>query len=668
MDTTELCVNTIRTLSADMVTRANSGHPGAPLGCAAIAYSLFGRVMNYDPTDPEWPDRDRFILSAGHASALLYSTLHLAGYDMPLEQLKNFRQVGSTTPGHPEAHHAPGVEVTTGPLGQGFGNSVGMAIAERYLASRFNQEDGEIVDHYTYVLASDGDLMEGLSHESASLAGHLGLGRLIVLYDSNDISLEGPTDEWFTDATGKRFESYGWQVLQVENAETDVDAICAAIEEAKTEEGKPTLVVCRTEIGYGSPLAGTSKVHGAPLSEEQLQETKKALGWPADAHFLVPDKVKEHFAALGEKGRAKSQKWHADFEKYADAHPDLAAEWRRAWDKDLPLGWDDELPTWEAGDGPIATRAAAGAALEGIRSNCWTLIGGDADLGSSTKTLPDDGRSMDTGDFAPQNIRFGVRELGMAAACNGIERHGGLRAFGSTFLVFSDYCRPALRLAGLMKCGTVYQFTHDSIGLGEDGPTHQPVEHLASLRCIPHWTVIRPADANEAAQAWRAAMLNNTGPTAIACSRQKLPILERCDRCGAEMVHKGAYVLRYEDEGEEADVLLMASGSEVSLCLDAAEALKDKGLQVRVVSFPSWELFERQDDEYKKSVLPPSVTRRIAVEAGATMGWQRYTGSEGAVIGLDRFGSSGPGAKVMETLGFSVENVVTQAEALLGMD
>jgi transketolase len=425
------------------------------------------------------------------------------------------------------------------------------------------------------------------------------------------------------------------------------------------------MIECRTHIGFASPLQDSHKVHGSPLNAEQVQETKRKLGWPEDSNFLVPDRVKHHFAARAEEGRKACRAWHEAFEKYAAEHPDLAAEWRRAWAGDLPKGWDDDLPTWKPEDAPLATRSAAGKALDAIRQNCWTLIGGDADLGSSTKTLPSDGESMTTGEFSSQNIRFGVREHCMGAACNGIVRHGGLRAFGSTFLVFSDYCRPALRLGGLMHSGVIYQFTHDSIGVGEDGPTHQPVEHLAALRCIPNWTVIRPADANEAAQAWRAAMLNNTGPTAIVCSRQNLPVLERCDKCAADMLHKGAYVLRYEDGGTP-DLVIMASGSEVALAVEAAAALKEKGIDTRVVSFPSWELFEKQSDEYKESVLPTAATKRLAVEAGTTMGWLRYTGADGEVIGLDRFGASGPGDTVMETLGFSVANIVGRAEALLG--
>jgi len=664
MDLDELCVNTIRTLSIDMVSRANSGHPGAPLGCAAIVYALFTRMMKHNGADPDWPDRDRFVLSAGHASALLYSVLHLTGYDLSMEELKNFRQLGSMTPGHPESGHTPGVEVTTGPLGQGFGNAVGMAIAERYLAARFNRPGHEIVDHHTYVLAGDGDLMEGLSHEAASLAGYLGLGKLVVLYDDNKISLDGPTDQWFTDDTAKRFDAYGWHVVHVHDAVENVDAVCNAVEEAKAVRDRPSLIVCRTHIGYASPLQDSHEAHGKPLDPEQLRATKKALGWPEDAEFLLPERAAKRFAEVAARGAQAQAEWDAAFEAYAADHPEPAAEWRAAWAGRLPEGWDADLPTWRPEDGPVATRSAAGAALDAIRKNCWALIGGDADLGSSTKTLPEDGLSMETGDFTRQNIRFGVRELGMAAACSGIVRHGALRAYGATFAVFSDYARPALRLAGLMKAGTIYQFTHDSVGLGEDGPTHQPVEHAASLRVIPNWTVIRPADANEAAEAWRAAMLNSDGPTAILCSRQNLPVIERPESASAAMLHKGAYVLA--DCNGEPDLILMASGSEVAPTLEAARALAEDGIAVRVVSFPSWELFEAQPEDYRHSVLPPSVKKRLAVEAGSSFGWHKYTGEAGDIIAIDRFGASGPGGEVLALFGFSPENIAQRARDLLG--
>jgi transketolase len=664
MDLETLCVNTVRTLSIDQVHAANSGHPGAPLGCAAIAYTLWARFLKFSPDEPEWPDRDRFVLSAGHASALLYSMLHLTGYDLPMQQLRDFRQLGSATPGHPEARCAPGVEVTTGPLGQGIGNALGMAIAERYLAARYNRPGHRIVDHCTYALASDGDMMEGISHEMASLAGHLRLGKLIVIYDSNDISLEGPTAEWFTDDTAGRFRACGWHVTEVEEATTDVEAIAAALEEARSTDDRPSLVICRTHIGYASPVQDSHKAHGAPLDAEQMKETKRALGWPEEEMFLVPDGVREHFAEAADRGREEARRWRETFEQYAGEFPEAAEHWGRAWAEELPEGWDDGLPAWSPDDGPVATRSAAGAALEVIRRNCPHLIGGCADLGSSTRTLPDEEPSMAPGEYGRQNIRFGVREHVMAAACSGICRHGGLRAYGSTFMVFSDYCRPALRLAALMESGVVYQFTHDSVGVGEDGPTHEPVEQLASLRAIPHWTVIRPADANEAREAWKAAMLNAEGPTAILCSRQKLPVLDREDVAPAENLHKGAYVLWQSADGEP-DLLIMATGSEVSLALEAAHRLGDEGALVRVVSFPSWELFQKQPEEYRRSVLPPIVRRRLAVEAASPFGWERYVGEQGRVIGLERFGASGPGQEVLDELGISADRVVEEARALL---
>jgi len=664
MSIDELCINTIRTLSIDMVHRANSGHPGAPLGCAGVAYTLWTRFLKHNPSDPQWPDRDRFVLSAGHASSLLYSLLHLYGYDLPMEELINFRQFGSMTPGHPEAHCAPGVEVTTGPLGQGVGNALGMALAERHLAARFNRPGHPIVDHYTYVLASDGDMMEGISHEAGSLAGYLGLGKLIVLYDANGISLEGPTDEWFTDNTIARFEAYGWHTDEVQDATSDVDAIARAIQGARQVQDRPSLVVCRTHIGYGSPLQDTHEAHGKPLDAEQMKATKRALGWPEDEMFLVPDRALQHFRRTVDEGRKIQEEWQQAFEKYAGEFPDLAEQWRTAWAGELPDGWDADLPTWGPDDGPLATRKAAGAALETIRHSCPFLIGGAADLASSTNTLPKDKLSIEPGHFERGNIRFGVREHVMAAACSGMALHGGLRAFGSTFLVFSDYARPALRLAGMAGAPTIYQFTHDSIGLGEDGPTHQPIEHLAALRVIPNWTVIRPADANEAAQAWRAAMLNAAGPTAIICSRQNLPILDRARHPAADMLHKGAYVLSDPPDGEP-ELILMASGSEVWRAMEAADRLSADGVRVRVVSFPSWELFERQPADYRDSVLPPTVRRRLAVEAASPMGWRKYVGDEGDVMGLERFGASGPGEEVLDKLGLSVEQIVERARALI---
>jgi transketolase len=665
MDLDELCVNTIRTLSIDMVDRANSGHPGAPLGCAAIAYVLYTQFLKHDPADAWWPDRDRFILSAGHGSSLLYAALHLCGYGLPLEELKSFRRFGSMTPGHPEARCAPGVEVTTGPLGQGLGNALGMAIAERYLAARFNRPGHNIVDHYTYVLASDGDMMEGISHEMGSMAGHLGLGKLIVLYDDNGISLEGPTREWFTDDTVARFRAYGWHTCTVHEATTDIKAIAAAITEARNVKDRPSLIRCRTHIGYASPVQDSHVAHGKPLDAEQMKATKRALGWPEEEMFLIPERARERFREVAETGRRAHQEWESAFARYAGEYPAQAQEWRTAWAGRLPDGWDREMPVWKPSDGSQATRTAAGKALDAIRRNCWFLIGGDADLGSSTDTLPKDKKSMEPGQFDRQNIRYGVREHVMGAACTGIVLHGGLRAFGSTFLVFSDYARPSLRLAAMSRAPVIYQFTHDSIGLGEDGPTHEPIEHLASLRAIPGWTVIRPADANEAREAWRAAVLNSQGPTAIACSRQKLPVLDRASLGPAEGLHRGAYVLA-DAPGGRPELILMASGSEVWRALEAAKRLAEKGIRVRTVSFPSWELFERQPKEYRRSVLPPQARKRLAVEAGSPLGWERYVGDEGEAMGLLRFGASAPGEEVLDRLGFAVDEIVKRALALLG--
>ena len=658
----QLAVSLIRGMAMDGPLAANSGHQGTAMALAPLGHVLYSRVLRHDPADPAWPDRDRFVLSNGHASILQYTLLFLSGYGLELDDLRQFRQWESATPGHPEAGHTAGVEVTTGPLGQGLAHAVGMALAERYLAARYGDQ---IVDHHTYVLASDGDMMEGISHEAASMAGHLKLGKLVVLYDSNDISLEGPTAEWFTDDTAARFRACGWHVCQVDDANSDYDAIAAAIEEARAEVGKPSLVICRTSIGFGSPLQDTSAAHGKPLDDEQVKATKRTLGWPEDEKFLVPDRARDYFLTVAERGKTAREAWESAWATYAEAQPEKAEEWRRALADELPEGWDAELPTWTAEDKPVSTRVAAGDVLEALRQSCPRLIGGCADLASSTRTMPKDKLSMMPGDYGHQNIRFAVREHLMAAACNGIVRHGGLRAYGSTFLVFSDYARPSLRLAGLMKTGVVYQFTHDSIGVGEDGPTHQPVEHLAALRCVPNLTVIRPADANEAREAWRAAMLQADGPTALACSRQNLPVLDRTKLAPAEGLHKGAYVLSDPAEGEP-EIILMATGSEVAPTLEAAGQLTDAGRRVRVVSFPSWELFERQPEDYRLSVLPPTVRRRIAVEAGLPMGWDRYVGDEGEVIGLPHFGESGPGGQVMKKLGFSAENIVARAQTMLG--
>jgi len=663
MDVDLLCVNTIRTLSIDCIAEADSGHPGAPLGAAAMAYALWARFLKHNPSNPAWPDRDRFVLSAGHASALLYSLLHLAGYGLPLEELKRFRQWGSMTPGHPEVGCAPGVEVTTGPLGQGIGHAVGMAIAERYLAAYFNRPGHDIVDHYTYALCSDGDVMEGISHEACSLAGHLALGKLIVLYDDNGITLDGPTSACFSDDTAARFASYNWQVLRVEDG-NDVEAVGAAIEQARAETQKPTLIACRTHIGYASPLQDSHQAHGKPLDEEQLTQTKVNLGWPPDEKFLVPVRAAEHFRKLAEGGKRAEADWQQAFEAYARQYPQLACEWQMAWQRQKPEGWDSGIPLWRPQDGPVATRDAAGKALDAIRRNYPMLLGGDADLGSSTKTLPSDGKDITASDFSARNIRFGVREHAMAAICSGMALHGAVHPFGSTFLVFCDYARPSIRLAAMQHVPVVFQFTHDSIGVGEDGPTHQPVEHIASLRVIPNMTVIRPADANESAEAWRAALERTDGPTAIICSRQKLPVLDRSECAPATGLRRGAYIL-LDAEGGAPDLILLATGSEVWKAVEARARLAEKGVKARVVSFPSWELFESQPEQYKHQVLPPQVRKRLAVEAASPMGWHRWVGDEGDVLGIETFGASAPCKVNMEKYGFSVDNIVRRAMQLL---
>ena len=663
MDLDTLCVNTLRTLSIDAVNRADSGHPGAPLGAAPMAYALWTRFMKHNPENPEWPNRDRFLLSAGHASALLYSLLHATGYDLSIDDLKQFRQWESPTPGHPEVGCAPGVEVTTGPLGQGLGNSVGMAIAERYLATHFNREGFDLIDHYTYALCSDGDLMEGISHEACGLAGHLKLGKLIVLYDDNDISMEGPTSGWFTDDTRKRFESYNWHVLEVADG-NDVEAISEAIEEARNVTDKPSLLKIKTHIGYASPLQDSDKAHGKPLDDEQLKETKRKLGWPEDKKFFVPERAREHFQETADRGKEQEAEWQELFLSYQGRYPEKAREWIQAWRGDKPDGWDADLPVWEPEDGPMATRNAGGEALEAIRQNWPMVFGGDADIASSTKTLPGETTSVTPDDFSGQNVRCGVREHAMAAMCSGMARHGALRATGTTFMVFSDYARPSLRLAAMMRAPVTYQFTHDSIGVGEDGPTHQPIEQMAAFRSTPNWTLIRPADANEAAQAWRAAMENDDGPTCIICSRQKLPVFDRNECASAEGVQQGAYVLLDAPDGDP-DVILMATGSEVWKAVEAREKLAEDGVQARVVSFASWELFEKQPESYRNEVLPPDVKKRLAIETGVPTGWHRWVGDEGDTICIETFGASAPGETVMEKYGFSVENIVKKAKGLL---
>jgi transketolase len=660
-------INTIRFLAADAVEAAQSGHPGTPMGLAPVAYTLWTRHLRHSPRHPGWPNRDRFVLSAGHASMLLYGLLHLTGYDLSLEEIKNFRQWGSTTPGHPEAHLTPGVETTTGPLGQGFANAVGMAVAERLLADEFNTAEHPVVDHHTYAIASDGDLMEGISHEAASLAGHLGLGKLVCLYDDNRITIDGSTDLAFTEDVAGRFAAYGWHVAQVDDA-NDLDAVGAAIDEATAEAERPSLIVVRSHIGYGSPnKQDTAAAHGAPLGAEEVRLTKEALGWPTDAPFHVPDAVREHMREAVEAGAAQKQEWDALMADYEQAHPDKAARYRRWLDRDPGEGWEDALPTFEAtaqSGERLATRKASGLTLNELAPRVGYLVGGSADLTGSNKTdVP--GRS----DFQKDTpggryFRFGVREHAMAGAMNGMALHGGLQPYGGTFLIFSDYLRPSLRLSALMEQPVVYVFTHDSIGLGEDGPTHQPVEHLMALRAIPNLTVLRPADANETREAWKATVTRTDGPVALVLTRQKLPIFDRTDLGPAEGLHRGAYVLR--PAGGTPDVLLIGSGSEVQRALGAAEALAADGIDAQVVSMPSWALFEEQPEAYRREVLPPAVTARVSIEAGVTQGWERYVGPDGTAIGVDRFGASAPGDVVMEKYGLTADRVAEEARALLG--
>jgi transketolase len=661
----QLSINTIRMLAVDAVEKARSGHPGMPMGTAALAYVLWTRFLKHHPANPQWPDRDRFVLSAGHGSMLLYSLLHLTGYDLPLDELQQFRQWGSRTPGHPEYGMTPGVETTTGPLGQGFANGVGMAIAEAFLAARFNRPGHIIVDHYTYAIVSDGDLMEGVASEAASLAGHLQLGKLIYLYDDNDISIDGSTDLTFTEQVDRRFEAYGWHVQEVADG-NDVPAIDAAIRAAQAERTKPSLIIVQTHIAYGSPgKQDTAEAHGAPLGAEEVKRTKEFLGWPQEPTFYVPEEVLAHFRTAVERGRNWEAEWQSRFASYAVAYPDLAAEWQRALQRELPPGWEASLPVFKAEEGATATRVASGRVLNAIAPIIPNLMGGSADLAASNNTL-----LRGAGEFSPQNrsgrnIYFGVREHGMGAILNGLVLHGGVIPYGATFLIFSDYMRPAIRLAALSELPVIYVFTHESIGLGEDGPTHQPIEHLAALRAMPQLTVIRPADANETTVAWRVALTHQHGPVALALTRQNLPIFDRVQMAAADGLEQGAYVLVDASEGMP-DLILIASGSEVALAVEARLQLSQQGVQARVVSMPSWELFESQPQAYQEMVLPPSVRKRLAIEAGVPQGWRDYVGPEGDIIGLTRFGASAPGSVVMQKLGFTVPHVVARALKLLG--
>jgi len=656
-------VNTIRFLAADMVEQARSGHPGMPMGAAAMAYALWMRHLRHNPRNPQWPNRDRFILSGGHGSALLYALLYLTGYDLPLEELKRFRQWGSRTPGHPEYGLTPGVEVTTGPLGQGFATGVGMAMAQAHMAARFNRPGFPVFDHWIYALVTDGDLMEGITHEAASLAGHLRLGRLVYLYDDNHITIDGPTDLAFTEDVGQRFEAYGWHVIRDVDG-LDVDAVDQAIAAAKADP-RPSLIMCRTIIGYGAPTKqNTAAAHGAPLGPEELRAAKEALGWPPEPMFYVPDDVLAHFRTSVERGAQAEAEWRALWARYRQTYPELAAELERRWAGALPPNWDADLPTFDPDPKGMATRVASGKALNALAARLPELIGGSADLTPSNKTYLQGEGDFGPGNYAARNIHFGVREHAMAAASNGLALYGGLRPFAATFLVFSDYLRPALRLSAMMRTPVVYVFTHDSLAVGEDGPTHQPVEHLPALRAIPNLVVLRPADANETVAAWRWAMTYRDGPVALILTRQRVPILPETPARAREYVPRGAYVLA--DLGPGApQVLLMASGSEVALARAAAERLAEDGLGVRVVSFPSWELFAQQDLAYQAAVLPPTIQARVAIEAAYPLGWERWVGPRGAVLGVTSFGASAPGAVVMEKYGFTVDRVVALARQVL---
>jgi transketolase len=664
LDIHTLCVNTIRTLSIDAIQKAKSGHPGAPMGLAPSVYVLFTRILKHNPLNPDWLDRDRFILSGGHASMLLYSILYLTGYGLNLDDIKAFRQMGSRTPGHPEFGHTPGVETTTGPLGQGFANAVGMAMAERHLSSVYNRKGNEIVDHYTYIMCGDGDMMEGISSEAASLAGHLGLSRLICIYDDNQISIEGRTEITFTEDVAKRFSAYNWDVFTVSDG-NDLTAIEEAIQKAKAETKRPSLIILQTEIAYGSPnKQGSADAHGAPLGAEEVCLTKECLGCPPDVDFCVPDEVLSQCRKSVTKGETAEAEWQRKFKKYTENFPDLAENWVNAISGFLPEGWDGALPDFTPDGGPLATRAASGQVLNALAATLPTLIGGSADLAPSNKTFINGAPEFQQNAWNGRNVRFGVREHAMGGIMNGMFLHNGVRPYGGTFLVFADYMRPAIRLACLMNLSVIYIFTHDSVAVGEDGPTHQPIEHLASLRIIPRLTIFRPADATETAEAWREA-IQTTGPVALILSRQKLPILDRTRYAQARDLKNGAYIL--SDSVGRPDLLLIASGSEVHLALSAQKRLAEENIKSRVVSMPSWELFEKMPDSYKNKVFPPDVSRRIAIEAGHPVGWEKYVGSEGTVIGIQGFGTSAPGAAVMEKFGLTAENLCQKALQLMAV-
>jgi transketolase len=654
-------INTIRFLAADAIQTANSGHPGLPMGTAALAYALWMGHLKHNPQHPNWPDRDRFILSGGHGSTLLYALLHLTGYDLSLEQIRQFRQWNSLTPGHPEYGLTPGVETTTGPLGQGFANGVGFAIAEAHLAAVYNKPDYPIIDHYTYGLVTDGDLMEGVTAEAASLAGHLKLGKLIYLYDDNRITIDGSTDLAFTEDRGARFEAYGWQVLKVADG-NDIDAVSQAIVAAKSDP-RPSLIICRTHIGFGMPnKQDTAAAHGAPPGDAELNAAKENLGWPIEPRFYIPAEVKEHFLTSVGTGTAAEENWEGMLQQYQSKYPDEAAALKRRLAGDLPLNW--QIPTFPEDPKGMATRAASGKVINSLAGQIPEILGGSADLAPSNKTWIDGSPAFQAEDYSGRNFHFGVRENGMGSIVNGMALHGGLIPYGGTFLVFSDYMRPAIRVSAFSHIPSIWVFTHDSIGVGEDGPTHQPVEHLAALRAIPQLVVLRPSDANETAAAWAYAIQRRNGPTALALTRQSLPVLNRDMYSPAAGLNQGAYVLA--DLGEKTpEVILMASGSEVDLIVKAGERLAAEGVNLRLVSFPSWELFREQDQSYRDRVLPPAIQRRLAVEAGVMQGWREWVGDQGRILAIDRYGASAPAEKIFEEFGFSVENVIKITEDLL---
>jgi transketolase len=656
----KLCINTIRTLAMDAIQKADSGHPGAPMGLAPAAYVLWTQILKHNPNNPCWHDRDRFILSAGHASMLLYSVLYLAGYDVKLEDLVNFRQWESMTPGHPEFGCTIGVETTTGPLGQGFANAVGMAMAERHLAAMFNRPGFNIVDHYTYTMCGDGDLMEGVASEAASLAGHLGLGKLICIYDNNGITIEGKTDLAFTEDVSLRFRAYNWHVIEIDNG-NDTKAIFEAIQEAKGEKGRPSIISVRTHIAYGSPnKQDSADAHGSPLGEDEVRLTKEALGWPEDKTFLVPEEALKIFRRSIDQGKDFEAQWLKNFDAYGKSFPELAQRWTESMDGRLEAGWDVDLPVFKEA---VATRAASGKVINALAKKIPGLIGGSADLAPSNNTMINNAGDFEMGSYEARNIHFGVREHGMGGILNGMALHKGLIPYGGTFLVFSDYMRPSIRLAALMGVHVIYVFTHDSIALGEDGPTHQPIEHISSLRMIPGLTVIRPSDASETTEAWRQAIENFDGPTALILSRQKLPLIDREKYAKADGLAKGGYIIA---DTPKPDIIIIATGSEVSISLDAAAKLTEKGINARVVSMPSMELYEKNPIEYKESVLLLGDIPRLIVEAGHTMSWDRYLGHNGRMIGITRFGASAPGGTLMRKFGFTTENIVQNAMEMLG--